>query len=43
MLDTLTAKADKEDTVYPCKTPCGDLDCMESCGNPKVTKKAKKK
>ena len=55
MLDGLTKKADKEDAdkawkeIYACKTPCGDIDCLESCANvakvpsfPVKSKKAKK-
>ena len=55
MLDGLTKKADKEDAdkawkeIYACKTPCGDIDCLEGCANvskipsfPVKSKKAKK-
>jgi hypothetical protein len=55
VLNGLTKKADKEDAdkawkeIYACKTPCGDIDCLESCANvakvpsfPVKSKKAKK-
>jgi hypothetical protein len=55
VLNNLTKKADKEDAdkawkeIYACKTPCGDIDCLESCANvakvpsfPVKSKKAKK-